>query len=160
MAAPKHSEKSKVLISQVIPSMVRVAGLWELGWNTPIKEVDLWEFPLRDFEVDKFYMSPVSGIDHSMVEERHSFEDLLKEARAEGTTLVFVDEMATTPLKDFSHPENVLYVFGKSGLNPLKAYGQKEDLSVVIETKINGGILWPHQAAAIVLYDRMMKLYK
>lgn len=141
-------------------SVVKVAGLWELGWNTPIKEIDLWEFPLRDFGVDKFYMSPVSGIDHSMVEERHSIEEVLKEAREIGTAVVFVDEKGTASLKDFHHPADVLYVFGKSGLNPLTAYGQKGDLSVVIETKVNGGILWPHQAAAIVLYDRFKKSWQ
>lgn len=150
MVAKKHKKISSV----------KIVGLWELGWNTPIKEIDLWEFPLRDFGVDAFYMCPVSGIEHSMVEERHSLEDLLKEAREDGITVVFVDEKGTTPLKNFRHPENVLYVFGKSGLNPLTAYGQKEDLSVVIETKANGGMLWPHQAAAIVLYDKMKKSWQ
>ena len=49
--------------------MIKIAGLWELGWNTPIKEVEQWEFPLRDYGVDEFIMSPVSGISNNAVKE-------------------------------------------------------------------------------------------
>lgn len=156
----KSSTPALGLTARTKAPTVKIVGLWEFGWNTPIKEVDLWQFPLQDFGVEKFYMCPVSGIDNAMVEERHSIEEVLKEAREEGTAVVFVDEKGSTPLKDFKHPANVLYVFGKSGLNPLKAYGRDRDLSVVIETKANGGILWPHQAATIVLYDRFKKSWQ
>ena len=45
--------------------MIKVAGHWELSWNAPIKEVELWNFPLRDFNVSEWYMWPVSGIKHN-----------------------------------------------------------------------------------------------
>lgn len=49
--------------------IVKVAGIWELGWNTPIKEIELWEYPLRDFGVDAFYMTPITGIQSQFVQE-------------------------------------------------------------------------------------------
>jgi hypothetical protein len=52
--------------------MVVVAGMWELGWNTPIKEIDLWRYPLKDFGVDRFYMTPISGIESKKVIELFS----------------------------------------------------------------------------------------
>ena len=51
-------------------NIVRIAGFWELGWNTPIKEIELWEYPLKDFNVDKFYMTPITGIDSPYVIEK------------------------------------------------------------------------------------------
>src|SRR3989304_5735220 len=56
---------------------VKVAGLWERGWNTPIKEVELWEFPLRDFAVNEHIMVPVSGIENSYVTEVPNLGDWL-----------------------------------------------------------------------------------
>ena len=137
--------------------MVHIIGVWELGWNTPIKEVELWEYPLRDFGVEKFYMTPVSGIQSSSVTEVASMEQLLEEYRKLNIPIVFVDEHGTTELKEFTHPETALYVFGKASFSPFKAYAKDKDMSVVIRTEINSGLLWPHQAAAILLYDRENK---
>ena len=62
---------------------------------------------------------------------------------------VYIDEKGNLPLHDFQHPKNALYIFGKAGYSPWHG-----GVSVYIETE---GRLWPHQAACIVLYDRMMK---
>lgn len=135
---------------------VKMAGLWEFGWSTPIKEIELWQFPLRDFEVDGFYMAPISGIVSRHVEERGSMEEIIAEARSEGLTIVFVDEEGATPLKEFAHPQNVLYVFGKAGSSSI-ALKEEQDLTVAIETPQSKGLLWPHQAATTILYDRYIK---
>lgn len=140
--------------------MVRVAGLWELGWNTPIKEAELWEYPLRDFGVERWFMTPVSGIVGPFVVERCDLCEVIDEHRAENVSVVFVDERGLTPLRRFDHPPNVLYVFGKTSLNPLTAYGKPGDASVVIETQHRLGALWAHQAATLVLYDRMVKTWR
>jgi tRNA(Leu) C34 or U34 (ribose-2'-O)-methylase TrmL len=137
--------------------MIRVAGLWEFGWNTPIKELDLWEYPLRDFLVDEFVMSPISGIESSAVSEIADLGHYIDHRRAAGDSVVFLDERGAVPLPDFQHPENALYVFGKSSLSAMTAYGKPGDLAVVIPTPASAGLLWPHQAAAILLYDRMRK---
>ena len=54
------------------PEIVKVASYWELDWNTPIKEIDLWRYPLQDFGVETFYMTPITGIESKFVEERPS----------------------------------------------------------------------------------------
>ena len=132
--------------------MIKVVGCWELGWSTPIMEFDLWTYPLRDFSVDEFIMTPVSGIDRRVVELpdiQRAIDD------NQFLTPVYVDENGDIGLSKFEHPENALYIFGKANYAPLKV-ANKKSVSVRIETK-ESGLLWPHQAACIVLYDRFIK---
>lgn len=126
--------------------------MWELGWNTPIMEFDLWAFMLRDFGVDELIMSPVSGIDRKVTE--HPNPEAALDANPD-LVVVFVDEKGKTPLADFEHPRDVLYVFGKASRSPLALRPKAQ--SVRIETQEKKGLLWPHQAAAILLYDRQVK---
>lgn len=140
--------------------MTAVAGYWELGWNTPIKEFDLWTHPLRDFGVEEFYMAPVSGIGvGAKVYEVPDLGELIPEQRL-SKSIVFVDEGGATQLPEFDHPKDALYVFGRTGLSPLAAFGQEDDQSVVIPTRQDKGLLWAHQAAVIVLYDRLVKSWQ
>jgi len=137
---------------------VKIAGLWELGWNTPIKEIELWEYPLRDYDVNGLIMAPVSGIANNFVTERHDLSVALDEHRQQGYQVVFVDEKGTTDLAEYTHPtQDTIYVFGKASLSPLAAYSSSQDQSVRITTKNNLATLWPHQAAVLVLHDRMAK---
>lgn len=136
--------------------MVRVAGLWELGYNTPLMELDLWQYPLREFEVEEFYMSPITGIQSNYVKEVANLGELIKTQRNLGFEIVFVDEKGDTKLQQFQHPENVLYVFGKATRSSMN-YFQEGDKSLVIETPQNTGMLWPHQCIVTILYDRMKK---
>jgi len=135
--------------------MIKVAGMWELGWNTPIMEYDLWAFMLRDFGVDEICMAPVSGI-RKDVREFSSLEEAM--AKNADLVPVLVDEKGEVALQDFKHPENTLYVFGKASYSPLARLPKA--LSVRIETATASGLLWPHQAAAIVLYDRQVKQWQ
>ena len=136
---------------------VTIVGTWEISWNTPIKEVEQWQYPLMDYGVDKFYMAPVSGIRNSAVTEVHDMGELLNQLRAENKTIVFVDENGTETLEEFIHPENAVYVFGKASLSPLIAYNQPGDISLKIMTPNNLATLWPHQAAVLILDDRWKK---
>lgn len=138
--------------------IVKVVGHWELGWNTPIKEIDLWEMVVRDFAADEHIMLPISGIHHRSVTEKKNLETVIKENP--DLTVVFCDEAGETNLKDFVHPENVLYVFGKTNYSPFLGMKRPQDLSLKVETnRPTGGLLWGHQAAAIILYDRFMKCF-
>lgn len=128
---------------------VKVAGCWELGWLAPITEYDLWNFPLRDFGVDEWYMTPFSGIGRKVTEIRDIREAV---GLNPDLTPVYVDERGSAPLSDFTHPENALYILGKAGFSPIR-----DGLSVRVETASNSGLLWPHQAIGIVLYDRIVK---
>lgn len=137
--------------------MINVVGCWELGWNTPFKEVDLWEAPLRDLGIDTFYMSPITGILHGSVLEHSDMKVFLDAEREKGQTLVFVDEKGDENLTSFVHPQNATYVFGKVSFSAMVSFKIEGDVSVKIQTVKNSGLLWPHQAATIVLYDRMLK---
>jgi len=133
--------------------MIKVLGCWELGWSTPIMEFDLWYFPLRDFKVDEFIMCPNSGIARNVTE----FKDIQAAIDANpDLTPIFLDEDGETELSDFIHPVDALYIFGKASYSPFSAMAKKGQ-SVKIETGEGKGMLWPHQAASIVLYDRHLK---
>ena len=134
---------------------VRVAGIWELGWKAPISEHDVWSYMLRDFGVNEWIMCPVSGIDSNKVTEMATLTDVVSAA---SETIVIVDEKGEIPLHEFEHPENALYVLGKANFSPL-ALGV--GMSVRVETPTDSqGLLWPDQAIAIVLYDRMVKSWQ
>ena len=137
---------------------VRVAGIWEQGWNTPILEVDIWEMVVREFGVERFYMTPVSGIVHPTVIERPSIINILEENK--DYQAVFVDENATVDLQEFEHPENAIYIFGRVDHSGVLIYKREYDLSVKFTTPKNTGLLWPHQALSILLYDRFLKRNK
>ena len=134
--------------------VVKISGCWELAWNTPIKEKDLWML-LRDFGVDEWCMSPISGIDHGKVTEYRDHTEAIK--KNPKLKVIYVDEAGEKPLSSFRHPKNCLYVFGRASMSPWVADGKPEKCSIRIDTPKNKALLWPHQAASIVLYDRFMK---
>ena len=78
--------------------MVVVAGIWEDGWNTPIKELDLWHYPLRDFAVDELAMTPISGIATNKVREFHRIEDIVEYYNL---PVIICTEHGETDLADF-----------------------------------------------------------
>lgn len=132
--------------------MIKVAGLWELGYSAPLTEYELWHFMLRSFEVDEWCMSPVSGLLGKQVTERAALETFIDENP--NLVPVAVDEHGVIPLQDFKHPENALYLTGKAGRSVLSLGAT----SVRVETPCKEpGLLWPHQALAIVLHDRQVK---
>ena len=49
--------------------MIKVVGCWELGWNTPILEYDLYHFITKEYQIDELIMTPVSGINKKITEE-------------------------------------------------------------------------------------------
>jgi hypothetical protein len=136
-------------------SIVKVLSSWELAWNAPIKEVELWEYPLREFGVDSLEMFPITGIRNSFLKEHETFEEAI--AANPGLVKVFVDEHGETDLRDFVHPENALYIVGKTTLSLERAYRQPGDKSIVISTRNSTGLFWGHQVAMVVLYDRYNK---
>ena len=133
--------------------MVEVAGIWEQGWTIPLVEYNEWEMVAQEFGVDAIHMTPKTGVNGGLLIEYESIDALLS-ARP-GLEIVFVDEEGETDLTDFEHPENALYVMGRVGCSAFRLRG-KGHLSVSIPTPKRGH-LWPHQALAIVLYDRERK---
>lgn len=135
---------------------VRVVGVWEQGWNAPWSEHDLWSFPIRDFGVDAWAMTPITGIQKN--EGLHEFQTLrepITRAREDGLAVVWVDEGGTLPIQEFWHPDAACYVFGRTSYAPHKEFGQPGEAVVRIPTPANSGLLWAHQAMCIILYDRL-----
>jgi len=130
---------------------IEVAVSWELAWSSPLKEADLWEMPMSEFGADRFNATPVSGIRKKWVHEYPSMAHLLDD-RAH-LTPVFIDENGKTELRDIEHPEDALYVFGRYSYSPASNEG-RDGLTVYIDTP-RLGMMWPHQALSVVLYDRL-----
>lgn len=130
--------------------MIVVAAPWEFGWNTPIKEYDLWHYPMREFGVDELAFTPISGIRKKGIREFPSIEELINYY---DLPVIQCEEKGEQSLIEFSHPEGALYLFAKTS-NPLLHLGYS---SLKIETPLNKGMLWGHQAASIILYDRFLK---
>lgn len=130
--------------------MIEVAGNWELGWSAPITEIEHWGMAMRSFKAERLSMFPVTGIQCRFLDEYESFPDLL--AAKSHLTPVFVDEDGAIELKDFEHPEDALYIFGKANYTPFPTYGEGHQ-SVRIDCELMG-MLWPHQAMSVVLYMR------
>lgn len=132
--------------------MIEVAGMWELGWNTPIMEADLWEYAMREFGVEHLNMTPISGIATKWIEEYRTLDEVIT-AKSE-LTPVFVDEHGEVELEDFIHPKNALYIFGKGNFSPFSNMADKTGAQSVRIGSMKPGLLWPHQALAVVLYHR------
>ena len=128
--------------------MVKVAGIWERGWFAPSAEEAMWMM-LREFEVDEWIMTPVTGIVAPVTEYPNI--DAVIDANPE-LQVVFLDENAETPLTDFPHPEDALYICGGVGFSPRAPSA----MYLQVETPNHKGLLWGPQAMAIVLRDRWL----
>lgn len=134
--------------------MVVVCGVWEQGWFDYQTELNLWRFPLKDLGVDEFAMTPISGLESNKVREFHSIEEMVNNYNL---PIINCTEHGVSNLKDFQHPKDALYIFNKTSGGNLPII---PDHTLKIETKLNKGMLWGHQAASIILYDRFLKTKK
>lgn len=147
---------------------IKVVGYWDLWFSHRENEYDAsWRFMLKHFGVDEVILIPDLNarekipLDHTEVPlvERNSLEEVLAENSA--LTPVAVDERGATSLRDFSHPEDVLYVFGRTGFSPLDTLPDWSHPTVLIEGAekyLNAtAMLHANQACSIVLYDRLAK---
>jgi hypothetical protein len=145
---------------------VVIAGHWEIGYMTPIMEANFWNLVLRDFQVDGWMMTPISGIKHNEdyrldLDEFATYEDMLNSCN--DLQRVFIEPRTkrqnpnTTWLHEFEHPEECVYIFGSAHYDPTIVNKREQDHIVSIKTIQDKGVLWSNQCLAIVLYDRMLK---
>ena len=145
---------------------VTIVGHWELSWNTPIKEAELWAIPMRDFGVYEWRMWPVSGI-LNQEQQVHltEYPDLDVALKGLPGRRVFLEAdghfpLATTQLHEYEHPEDAVYIFGSAHFNAALARRTDADDAVQVPTVENAGALWPHQVMVAVLYDRLVKSWR
>lgn len=151
-------------------NIVKVAGCWDT-WEEADREYLIhWRFMVKHFGVETLFMTPVTGIEKRPQADSNDvpLHELPSLADAVATnpdlTPVIVDENGSTPLSEFKHPKNALYIFGKVGFSPLEALKEiKTSVRIpswAVDPNSSLGLLHPHQAAAIVLYDRKSKSWQ
>lgn len=153
--------------------MLKIAGVWDV-WDNSAREFEVhWRHMLKHFGVDVFYMTPITGVASVISRSLDSTECRFAEClsiqylidKNPKLTPVIVDERGDILLNDFEHPKNVLYVFGKVGWSPLDHLKNEGYPSIRIpswskDPNLSLGMLHPHQAASIVLYDNRMKSWQ
>lgn len=161
---------TRALAGRTKPPIVKVAGMWDIWEEAEHEYLVHWKFMVKHFGVDTFYMTPATGtadkirssLDYtdSRFSELTTLKDVIKANPK--LTPVIVDENGAVPLAEFKHPKNALYLFGRVGHSPLEML-KEHKISVRIPSwsthkeSASLGLLHPHQAASIVLYDRMTK---
>lgn len=146
--------------------MVKVAGYWDIWYQHKESEYDIsWRFMVKHFGIDEIILMPNNntinkiplGLSEIPLVEMNSISEVL--AQNPNLTPIIVDERGNTPLKDFVHPENVLYIFGRTGYNPMDELNWQGQSVFVesVETELGNALLHPNQACSIILYDRMRK---
>jgi len=148
--------------------MLKVVGCWDAWEGAPQEYLVHWKFMIDHFGVDQFYMNPNTGLGEDLknnhnqnlqfLYEKENIQEVLDENPS--LTPVVIDENGDVDLKDFIHPENSLYILGRVGYSPKEHF--PNIVSVRIPSWANDpnssyGLLHPHQALAIVLYDRKTK---
>jgi hypothetical protein len=152
-------------------SIIKVAGCWDIWEDAEREYLVHWRFMTKHFGVDTLYMTPITGtadklkggLDNTETAfiELPTLEAVIKANKK--LTPVIVDENGATELSEFKHPKNALYLFGKVGYSPLENLkGKIKSVRIPSWSKdpnVSRGLLHPHQAAAIILYDKMIKLW-
>jgi hypothetical protein len=149
--------------------MIKIVGYWDIWYQHKESEYDIsWRFMLKHFGVDEVILIPnyntTSKISWDSSEVPLVELDSVTEALQLNPNLtpIMVDERGTTSLKSFIHPENVMYIFGRTGFNPMDEL-QWSDESIFIEStpsQLGNALLHPNQACSIVLYDRLTKSWQ
>lgn len=149
--------------------MFKIAGYWDVWFQHKESEYDIsWRFMLKHFGADQAILIPNLGsvekipLDSTQVQliEMNSIEEVL--SCNKDLTPIMIDERGQTTLRDFQHPEDALYIFGRTGFNPVDSLnweGQSVAIEGVEQFK-SEALLHPNQACAIVLYDRLRKSWQ
>jgi hypothetical protein len=139
--------------------MVRIAGCWDVWQNANEEFLVHWRFMIQHFGVTQIHMTPIkSDLVEEFLFQSESMDDII--SLNEGYTPIIVDENGSTPLSEFVHPERALYIFGRVGWSPKDVYPEIPSIRIpswAIDPNLSLGMLHSHQAASIVLYDRMTK---
>lgn len=118
--------------------MSRVLAYKEPSWMDENTDFRHWANITRAFGVELILLNP---------SDEMIFED--------DDIVVIVDEQGAVDIDDFNHPENCVYVFGRTHMN--KLIENPHDFSVRIDYE-GHNCLFGSQACAIILKDRSRKL--
>lgn len=142
--------------------MVTVIALRETGYFDfelgHVSEESLWLQMCSAFKVDKFFLVPKIG--NAVFDKYQTIQEAIKDATGKK---VFLEEekraieIGRKPiyLRDFSHPADVVYIFGCSGQDTSKWVTKDDELiSVKVPQHTD---MFGVSVASMVLYDREVK---
>ena len=127
--------------------MITLVGMWEAGWLEPKIELFMWRQLCHAFEVDRLVMTPVLLGKRTSVDEYPTMEEAIDSCKG---TFVIMEPRGDVMLKNFSHPENAVYVFGNANMHNQRIDGVKVRIDTPKRT-----VMFAINAAAIVLADRL-----
>lgn len=139
--------------------MITVIGMWEQGYSLEqtFIEDSIWKQTLNAFAVDRFVMVTYPEIYIDKVtspEQYNTMEEALASSKGERVFLSYQIVEGVVDMKDFVHPTDAIYIFGRPGDNLIR-YMQPKDHKVHITTLNNTDMLGCSCVAA-VLYARSL----
>lgn len=146
--------------------MITVLGCWEDTWmDAEITETRIWRQTLAAFQVKRFVMWPdkTNGNQKTGRFDQYSdFKEALASLEGHKTYLMpkfTIDDynLSGQNLKDFIHPENVSYIFGRTPDNLIEYIDFSDDNSFVYIDTPQKTDFFGHVAVGITLYDRTIK---
>jgi len=142
-----------------------IVGAWESSWFSTRIELKLWRHSIRPFNIGELIMVPMTNIISSKfnLKEYSSTEDALASSSCPGRKRVFIEAPSDwesrgidyVPLSKYKHPENPIYIFGRTGNFNVFLAGEEDDRVAILLPGHDS--LWSFTAASIVLYDRQVK---
>ena len=127
--------------------MITLVGMWEYGWLDPKVELFMFRQLCAAYGVDRLVMVPEMLAARTSVDQYPTIEEALDSCEGE---VVFLEPSGDVSLKDFKHPKDAVYVFGKAMISNKHREGTK----LRIETP-NATDMFAINAASIVLADRL-----
>ena len=137
--------------------MITVLGLWELGWMEAERtERRIWKQTLQAFAVDNWGMCPPQGGVFSSPVQYADMTTMLAAHPGPKTFLVPRERVeGSTPLKDYVHPSDAIYVFGSSVENLVSHITEADDVVTIYTPALTD--MFASSAMTAVLYDRLAK---
>ena len=118
--------------------MSKVLAYKEPSWMDENTDRAHWKNITRAYNVELTLLDP---------KDKLSFAD--------DDIVVIVDELGVVDIEDFEHPEDCIYVFGRTHMNSLIETPHDFSVRIAYEGK---NCLFGSQAASIILEDRRRKL--
>lgn len=139
--------------------MIAVLGLWEKDWMDHERtERRIWKQTIQAYNVDRWCMAVAPpGQFTSPIQYAH-IDDMFNAPEHQGvrTFLVAPRTMEGTPLQNYEHPQDAIYVFGDAADN-LVRFIRPQDHVVSIFTPSQAA-MFAHAVVGTVLFDRARKL--
>lgn len=133
--------------------MITLVSLWESGWLDQSVEAFMWRQLVEAFGVDRLIFCPEALERRKRPEQFPDLDAAL--ADTEGTPVYLIPQHGQA-LQLFEHPEDAVYIFGNACQSNIN--NARRDGTIIVQVPTPKPVdFFAVNAAAMVLYDRMMK---